>query len=257
MQSGASLCSQLNAEYQITNTVTPADDAVVLLCLNTRRARREAARQKEREVAQKLLADHNPVTTAATRHSWLIYTVPEKPVAGAWVGGVCLCVCVPGCNPPVTAAAAHVGLYAFCVPPSVHPLNHIYTHSTIHTPSLAASHTNNTTGCECILYYNRTQSEPLRERNRIQLQLGFNQWELAAEQVRCGCGRWFFGLNLRRSCLFGSWRQVLRVGSQPSPGDVWASLCLNDISCSVLCAVLHCMCLSCMCVSAVFTTFTL
>lgn len=49
------------------------------------------------------------------------------------------------------------------------------------------------------MYYNRTQSEVLRERNRIQLILGFNQWELQAEQVgwvlplrvcvfRGGCG---------------------------------------------------------------------
>jgi hypothetical protein len=34
------------------------------------------------------------------------------------------------------------------------------------------------------VYYNRTQSEILRERNRIQLILGFNQWEMQADQVR-------------------------------------------------------------------------
>jgi len=34
------------------------------------------------------------------------------------------------------------------------------------------------------VYYNRAQSEVLRERNRIQLILGFNQWELQADQVR-------------------------------------------------------------------------
>jgi hypothetical protein len=33
------------------------------------------------------------------------------------------------------------------------------------------------------VYYNRTQSETLRERNRIQLVLGFNKWELPGEQV--------------------------------------------------------------------------
>jgi hypothetical protein len=38
-------------------------------------------------------------------------------------------------------------------------------------------------GCDVIVYYNRTQSETLRERNRIQLILGFNQWEMQADQV--------------------------------------------------------------------------
>jgi hypothetical protein len=38
-------------------------------------------------------------------------------------------------------------------------------------------------GCDVIVYYNRTQSEILRERNRIQLILGFNQWEMQADQV--------------------------------------------------------------------------
>jgi hypothetical protein len=43
-------------------------------------------------------------------------------------------------------------------------------------------------GCEVVVYYNRTQSEVLRERNRIQLILGYNQWELQSEQVRgWGC----------------------------------------------------------------------
>eukprot|EP00879_Flechtneria_rotunda_P006859 GHRR01007204.1.p1 GENE.GHRR01007204.1~~GHRR01007204.1.p1 ORF type:complete len:854 (+),score=377.20 GHRR01007204.1:300-2861(+) len=84
------------------------------------KAKREAENKKVREVAQEEVDKHDPTAVAATRHQWLIFTVPEKPVAG----------------------------------------------------------------CDVVVYYNRTQSEPLRERNRIQLCLGFNQWELAAEQAR-------------------------------------------------------------------------
>lgn len=39
-------------------------------------------------------------------------------------------------------------------------------------------------GADVVYYYNRTQSEQLRERNRIQLIVGYNQWELPAEQAR-------------------------------------------------------------------------
>jgi hypothetical protein len=35
-----------------------------------------------------------------------------------------------------------------------------------------------------MIYYNRTQSEQLRERNRIQAILGYNQWEMTTEQAR-------------------------------------------------------------------------
>lgn len=58
------------------------------------RARREAVRVKEREAAQQVLQAHDPVKAAATRHGWLMFTVPEKPVAGeadcqAVAGGSC------------------------------------------------------------------------------------------------------------------------------------------------------------------------
>jgi hypothetical protein len=51
-------------------------------CCAVLRARREAVRVKEREAAQQLLQAHDPVKAAATRHGWLMFTVPEKPVAG-------------------------------------------------------------------------------------------------------------------------------------------------------------------------------
>jgi hypothetical protein len=35
-----------------------------------------------------------------------------------------------------------------------------------------------------MIYYNRTQSEQLRERNRIQAILGYNAWEMTTEQAR-------------------------------------------------------------------------
>jgi hypothetical protein len=56
-------------------------------------------RQKEREFAVELLKKHDPVKDAATKHSWLMFTVPERPVAGAhlgvffWGGGVVLAAC--------------------------------------------------------------------------------------------------------------------------------------------------------------------
>lgn len=56
----------------------------VCLCVTCRvfRARREEMKKKEREVANKLLQSHDPTASAATRHGWLMYTVPERPVAG-------------------------------------------------------------------------------------------------------------------------------------------------------------------------------
>lgn len=52
------------------------------MCFPAHRARREADKKKTRDAANKLLQAHDPTASAATRHSWLIYTVPEKPVAG-------------------------------------------------------------------------------------------------------------------------------------------------------------------------------
>lgn len=83
-------------------------------------ARREAAKKAERDLARKLVDTHDPVALAARRHGWLMFTVPEKPVAG----------------------------------------------------------------CDVVIYYNRTQSEVLRDRNRIQAVLGYNHWELAGEATR-------------------------------------------------------------------------
>jgi hypothetical protein len=39
-------------------------------------------------------------------------------------------------------------------------------------------------GADVVIYYNRTQSEALRERNRIQAILGYNQWEMSTDQAR-------------------------------------------------------------------------
>jgi starch synthase len=36
-----------------------------------------------REEAQGIVDTHNPAVIARNRHSWMIFTVPEKPVAGA------------------------------------------------------------------------------------------------------------------------------------------------------------------------------
>ncbi|WIA17469.1 hypothetical protein OEZ85_014309 [Tetradesmus obliquus] len=83
-------------------------------------ARRDEAKRVLRANAQKEVDTHDPTKLAATRHSWLIFTVPEKPVAGA----------------------------------------------------------------DIMIYYNRTQSEALRERNRIQATLGYNAWEMNPEQAR-------------------------------------------------------------------------
>eukprot|EP00775_Hariotina_reticulata_P004294 gene4294-4546_t len=93
---------------------------VILTISPEEKARREAVKKKEREAAEQLLATYDSTAIASTRHQWLMFTVPEKPVGG----------------------------------------------------------------CDVVLYYNRTQSEPLRERNRIQCIIGFNQWELAADQQK-------------------------------------------------------------------------
>jgi starch synthase len=51
-------------------------------------ARRDEAKRVLRANAQKEVDTHDPVKLAALRHSWLIFTVPEKPVAGA--GSCCV-----------------------------------------------------------------------------------------------------------------------------------------------------------------------
>jgi len=65
---------------QCFGTTAPDCTFVVAPCVC--RARREVAKKAERDAANKLLQAHDPTASAATRHSWLIYTVPEKPVAG-------------------------------------------------------------------------------------------------------------------------------------------------------------------------------
>lgn len=47
------------------------------------KARREAARKVEREKAAEQVQFHDPVVIAGDRHNWLMFTVPETPVAGA------------------------------------------------------------------------------------------------------------------------------------------------------------------------------
>jgi len=82
-----------------------------------------AARDKlAREAAEKEVQAHSPLAVAEGRHSWMILTVPEKPVAGA----------------------------------------------------------------DCVVYFNRAQSEMLWDRNRLQMILGFNAWEVQADRKDFG-----------------------------------------------------------------------
>jgi len=46
-------------------------------------AHRAASQAKLRAEANQLVATHDPAAVAADRHSWLVFTVPERPVAGA------------------------------------------------------------------------------------------------------------------------------------------------------------------------------
>jgi hypothetical protein len=64
-----------------------------------------------------------------------------------------------------------------------HTRAHAHTRTHTHTHTHTRTHARTHAGCEAILYFNRTQSEVLRERNRIQVIVGFNKWELPAEQV--------------------------------------------------------------------------
>jgi hypothetical protein len=55
---------------------------VILTVSPEEKARREAVKKKEREAAEQLLATYDSTAIAATRHGWLMFTVPEKPVGG-------------------------------------------------------------------------------------------------------------------------------------------------------------------------------
>jgi hypothetical protein len=79
-----SLCTDIDTHHAVSCCAVLCH---AVLCRAVLRARRAAVRVKEREAAQQLLQAHDPVKAAATRHGWLMFTVPEKPVAGRvmWV----------------------------------------------------------------------------------------------------------------------------------------------------------------------------
>jgi hypothetical protein len=73
---------------EILDIPDPVEKAVAAVKKLTpeEQARRDEAKRVLRTNAQKEVDTHDPVKIAALKHSWLIFTVPEKPVAGAvWV----------------------------------------------------------------------------------------------------------------------------------------------------------------------------
>lgn len=75
---------QMKKEDDILDIPDPVEEAkaVVTKLSKADIAKREAAKKLERERAAELVKFHDPATIAAARHNWLIFTVPETPVAG-------------------------------------------------------------------------------------------------------------------------------------------------------------------------------
>jgi hypothetical protein len=69
---------------EILDIPDPVEKAIAVVKKLTpeEQKRRDEAKRVLRTNAQKEVDTHDPVKIAATRHSWLIFTVPEKPVAG-------------------------------------------------------------------------------------------------------------------------------------------------------------------------------
>lgn len=129
-------------------------------------AAREAREAELRAAAAELVATHDPAVAAAERHHWLVFTVPERPVAGA--------ECVVYFNKAQSQSLGCAG-------------------AARHRPEVLRADSCCCCSCCCLVFLdplvgpplNRASPPPppLRYASQLRLQVGCNKWQLGGEKL--------------------------------------------------------------------------